>query len=95
MNVSLTPELERLVEEKVKTGRYQTASEVVREGLRLLNERDKRFATLRSDLRAGFEAIDRGEFEEHDARTTKQLAQEIKRCGRQRLGEEKRNISAR
>ena len=95
MNVSLTPELERLVEEKVKTGMYQTASEVVREGLRLLNERDQRFATLRSDVRSGFEAIDRGEFEEHDARTSKQLAQEIKRRGRQRLAEEKRKSGAR
>src|SRR5207245_2295592 len=39
MNVSLTPELEALVNEKVKTGLYQTASEVVREALRLLKER--------------------------------------------------------
>ena len=40
MNVSLTPELERLVNEKVESGLYQTASEVVREALRLLKERD-------------------------------------------------------
>jgi antitoxin ParD1/3/4 len=95
MNVSLTPELERLVEEKIKTGMYQTASEVVREGLRLLNERDHRFATLRSDVRSGFEAMERGEFEDHDAGTTKQLAQEIKRRGRQRLAEEKRKTGVR
>ena len=38
MNVSLTPELERLVNEKVESGLYQTASEVVREALRLLLE---------------------------------------------------------
>jgi putative addiction module CopG family antidote len=41
MNVSLTPELERLVNEKVESGLYQTASEVVREALRLLKERDQ------------------------------------------------------
>ncbi len=40
MNVSLTPELEQLVNEKVRTGLYQTASEVVREALRLLKQRD-------------------------------------------------------
>jgi antitoxin ParD1/3/4 len=40
MNISLTPELEKLVSDKVKGGMYQTASEVVREGLRLLKERD-------------------------------------------------------
>jgi antitoxin ParD1/3/4 len=40
MNVSLTPELEELVNEKVRSGLYQTASEVVREALRLLKSRD-------------------------------------------------------
>ena len=35
MNVSLTPELERIVNTKVESGLYQTASEVVREALRL------------------------------------------------------------
>jgi antitoxin ParD1/3/4 len=40
MNVSLTPELEELVNEKVRSGLYQTASEVVREALRLLKNRD-------------------------------------------------------
>ena len=42
MNVSLTPELEQLVREKVASGLYQTASEVVRDALRLLKERDRR-----------------------------------------------------
>ena len=45
MNVSLTPELEQLVNEKVKSGFYQTASEVVREALRLLSERDSMVAS--------------------------------------------------
>jgi antitoxin ParD1/3/4 len=38
MNVSLTPELEKFVEKEVRTGLYQTASEVVRAGLRRLKE---------------------------------------------------------
>jgi antitoxin ParD1/3/4 len=41
MNVSLTKELERFVHERVKTGRYHSASEVVREGLRLLESREQ------------------------------------------------------
>ena len=41
MNVSLTPELEDLVAEKVRSGRYNSASEVVREALRLLEEQDQ------------------------------------------------------
>ena len=43
MNVSLTPELEALVNEKVRSGLYQTASEVVREALRLLKLRDDEY----------------------------------------------------
>ena len=51
MNVSLTPELEELVNEKVRGGLYQTASEVVREALRLLKQRDDE--VRRADQRAG------------------------------------------
>ena len=41
MNIHLTPELERLLEKKVKTGRYTSASAVVREALQLMEERDE------------------------------------------------------
>ena len=41
-NVSLTPELEALVDQKVASGRYRSASEVVRAALRLLDERERR-----------------------------------------------------
>jgi antitoxin ParD1/3/4 len=41
MNVSLTPELEKFVSAKVEAGRYNSASEVVREALRLLEEHDQ------------------------------------------------------
>jgi len=51
MNVSLTPELEDLVNEKVRSGFYQTASEVVREALRLLKQRDDE--ARRADQQAG------------------------------------------
>ncbi len=53
MNVSLTPELERLVNEKVGSGLYQTASEVVREALRLIKERDQAREQLRADVQEG------------------------------------------
>ncbi len=36
MNVSLTPELEKFIDKQVRTGLYQTSSEVVRDGLRVL-----------------------------------------------------------
>jgi antitoxin ParD1/3/4 len=41
MNVSLTPELEKFVSDKVDSGRYTSASEVVREALRFLEEHDQ------------------------------------------------------
>ena len=88
MNISLTPELEQLVNDKVKTGLYQTASEVIREGLRLLRERDQRIEALRRDVRAGFEAVDRGEFTDHDESNIQELADRIKARGRQRLSKE-------
>lgn len=65
MNVSLTPELERRISEKVESGLYTTASEVVREGLRLLFEadeaREQRLARLRADIQVGIDQLDRGE----------------------------------
>ncbi len=88
MNISLTPELEQLVDDKVKTGLYQTASEVIHEGLRLLRERDQRVEALRRDVRAGFEAVERGEFTEYDASNIKELADHIKARGRKRLAEQ-------
>jgi antitoxin ParD1/3/4 len=86
MNVSLTPELEKLVEEKVATGMYQTASEVVREALRLLHARDRdRLEALRHAVRAGFEEIEGGAFSEHDERAMSPLAAAVKRRGRKHL----------
>ena len=65
MNVSLTPELEQLIHEKVETGLYLSASEVVREALRLLQERDNfqamKYAELRREIHVGIDQADRGE----------------------------------
>jgi antitoxin ParD1/3/4 len=65
MNVSLTPELEQYVHSKVKSGRYLSASEVIREALRLLEERDRlreiRLETLRHEISIGVEQSECGE----------------------------------
>ena len=59
MNVSLTPELEAYISAKVDTGLYGSQSEVVREGLRLLMERDRlveaRLQELRNEVQEGLE----------------------------------------
>ena len=82
MNVSLTPELERLVNEKVESGLYQTASEVVREALRLLKDRDQAREQLRTDVQAGFDQLVRGEGRVYDKTTGRKLAERIKSHGR-------------
>jgi antitoxin ParD1/3/4 len=71
MNVSLTPELEQFVQSRVASGLFQTASEVVSEGLRLLEEREQARETaleeLRGKIRRGIQQADRGELLEADA----------------------------
>ena len=82
MNVSLTPELERLVHEKVESGLHQTASEVVREALRLLKERDAARDLLRADVQAGFDELARGGGRTYDRVAGRRLADRIKSRGR-------------
>ena len=85
MNVSLTPELERLINDKVEKGTYQTASEVVREALRLLKHKDEGLVQLRSDIQAGLDQAGRGDYTEYDPRSASKLAARVKARGRKRL----------
>lgn len=69
MNVSLTPELAKFVESEVNSGLYQTASEVIRAGLRRLKQDQQALtsqtpttlATLEGQLLDSIERLDRGE----------------------------------
>ena len=65
MNVSLTPELEKFVSAKVDSGRYTSASEVVREALRLLEEHDgsraSQISAFNKELGHRLESLNRGE----------------------------------
>lgn len=53
MNVSLTPKLDEFVSEQVEQGRYRSASEVVREGLRLLELRESKLQNLQQQVEEG------------------------------------------
>ncbi len=79
MNISLTPHLEEIVKGKVDSGLYNSASEVMRDALRLLEERDQlrelRLEELRREIQKG---IDSGEATPLDI-------EEIKARGRKRL----------
>ena len=79
MNVSLTPEMEKWVQQKVRSGFYTSASEVIREALRELFHREtiesKTLGSLREALKTGGAAADRGELEEWTPAVTKELKQ--------------------
>ena len=91
MNVSLTPELERYIQEKVESKLYQTASEVVREALRVLKAREEdetsKLEALRRDIQIGLDQIKRSEF--IDAKDPKSFLNDIKSRGRARLAARK------
>lgn len=66
MNISLTPELERIVKSKVDSGLYNNASEVIREALRLMAEQERmeamKLELLRAEIDLAWQQADRGEF---------------------------------
>ncbi len=80
MNVPLTPQHERLIKKKVKSGEYSSPDEVIDAALRLLDERDKKLASLRQDIQEGLDSGSGRPFDES-------AAEDIKRRGRERLSE--------
>jgi antitoxin ParD1/3/4 len=68
MNVSLTPELDKFIVNKVESGRYTSASEVVREALRLLEEHDRarsvQVTAFNKEVGARLASLDRGQYVE-------------------------------
>ena len=85
-NVNLTDHFDRFIEKRVQSGRFSNASEVVREGLRLLEQREKedksKVDLLRAAVKKGFDEIDNGqgiEFDSIDALETyvRQLGKDV------------------
>lgn len=79
INVSLTPHLERFVNSRVASGQYPSASEVIREGLRLLEEREEALRELRGKIAVGLEQARRGELLDGE-----NVFQELEHHGRRR-----------
>ena len=82
MNVNLSAVFDQFVADLLKTGHYQTQSEILREGLRLLKEKEDlkqmRLSELRKQIAIGSAEADRGEFvdgKETFAQTRKRSAQ--------------------
>lgn len=89
MNINLGTQWEEFITGSIKSGRYLSASEVVRDGLRLLQEQEQvrqlRLRQLRREIDKGTKQLDRGEYLELDASGLKRYAEEVKTRGRQRL----------
>lgn len=70
VNISITPELDAFLQSRVKSGRYQTTSEVVREALRLLErheqDREEALHQLKVKLERGAGQAERGELIDGD-----------------------------
>lgn len=79
MNISLTPHLEEMIRQKIASGSYNSASEVVREALRLLEQEDQlrslKMQKLRQDIREG---LDSGPSTVFDPKEIKRIAREKK-----------------
>lgn len=79
MNITLSPELENLVNEKVESGLYDSPGEVIRESLILLKERDELKRLRREDLRRevmkGVEQMRNGQYRTYNS--AEELAEEI------------------
>ncbi len=58
MNISLTPELERSVKQKVESGLYNNASEVIREALRIVQKQEQENDWLRREAAIGFAQLE-------------------------------------
>jgi antitoxin ParD1/3/4 len=95
MNISLTPQLEEFIRRKVNSGLYHSASEVVREALRLLEERDRlremRLKILRKEIQEGIDQIEHGEYTEYDEQTLRDFFEGIRMEGSKRLEAKRQN----
>jgi antitoxin ParD1/3/4 len=93
MNISLGAQWEEFVSENVRTGRYLSASEVVREGLRLLQDREQlrriRIEELQREVDKGMSELDRGEYKELSEEGMRLHMEEVKTRGRARLSAKK------
>ena len=83
MNISLTPELERFIDGKVDSGLYNNASEVVREGLRLLKEQDEVRLRWREQIQRGWLDAQAGRVVDGDE-AFRRIDQRVKKARRKR-----------
>ena len=89
MNISLTPELDTFVQQEVQTGMYHSASEVIREGLRALKERNQfrqaRLDEPRNEIGVAVQQIDEKSYMEYTPEMLAQLREAVTPDDRRRV----------
>ena len=89
-NINLTDHLDAFIEGGTSSGQHKNASEVVRDGLRLLEQRQAedalRLQRLREAVRVGEEAFERGEFEDAELKDLGSYLAGLGATARQRTG---------
>jgi putative addiction module CopG family antidote len=88
VNITLDPELERTIRERIERGDYDNVDSLVDEAVhRLIEEDELDVDALRKELRRADAEIERGEGLEFDEQTTRRLAEDIRTRGLKRLQE--------
>ncbi len=97
MNISLTPELDKFVVEKVESGSYSSISEIIREGLRLLKQQEDlkllRLELLKQEIAVGLDQLENGEGKTFESASA--IIEHVKAEGRKRNASLKRKKSLR
>jgi putative addiction module CopG family antidote len=90
MTITLTPELERLVKEKIARGEYDSPDAFVSEAVQRLVDEEKEEDGNRDEILARIQAaeaeIDRGDYREYDEQTIHELAKDVHERGLKKLG---------
>src|ERR1700682_2181105 len=93
MTITLTPELEKLVKEKITRGEYDSVGAVVGEAVQRLVDGEKEEDANRDEILARIQAadaeIDRGDYREYDEQTIHELAKDVHERGLKKLAAER------
>ena len=85
MTIGLTPEMGKMVRDRVESGWYESESAVIQDALRRMLEDDgRRLEDLRGKIQEADEALDRGEYTDYDEDSVRRLSEDVARRGRAR-----------
>jgi len=94
MKLKLGDKFERFIDQKVRSGEYLSSEEVIRDALRLLQEKDQlrqlRVENLRREIEEGYRDVEAGRVSTYTEQTLPQLLEKIQRAGKARLASRSR-----